>query len=246
MPSSQRRIAVSTGSLFPYSWGPGGLMRSLNIARRSNIHYLQILPFIGLSQDEMEEFSLKYPGTVLSYEGDWRGRSFKKTFGKIFKNRDWPSILSPALFGSSQSVQNKLQMAKRFFPEAYAIDANWLGSLCEVKPLEIDKSNDICLNQQDLVFDTWHIREGDKFDEPVVFFQENLARLKLIHFQTRKKKELLAFIGGEKKNNILRELMIVAFRSDNHVVIELPPQWVFFDQDLLCKTVKALTSLPGY
>jgi hypothetical protein len=80
----------------------------------------------------------------------------------------------------------------------------------------------------------------------VGFLQENLNKIKLIHFQTRNKKELLLFLDGNEEGNILRELMIVAFRGDSSVVIELPPQWVLADRELLRKTVKAITSLPGY
>jgi hypothetical protein len=243
--NKKRKIAVSTGSLFPYSWGPGGLIRSLKMARKSNIDYLQFLPFIGISQGEIEKFSLKYPDAVLSYEGDWRGGSLKKTIGKILRNGDWPSALSPVLFGCPSSVRNKLQTAKRFFLEAAAIDTKWPGSYYEIKPLSVDENIETELSR-DLVFDTWHIREGSQFDDPVGFLQENLNKIKLIHFQTRNKKELLLFLDGNEEGNILRELMIVAFRGDSSVVIELPPQWVIADRELLRKTVKAITSLPGY
>jgi hypothetical protein len=214
-----QKIAVSSISLLPFSWGPGGPGRIFKIIRQVGIK-VQLIPMLGWEYNDFGNFPASL---VSSYEGSWLNSfSELKTEGKKL---DWITPICPILFGSRATTEKQLGWFRRLFPYAPAIDLPW--GIQEILSKE-KKSLDYYSNHPGpFVFDTWHIREKELNLEDIRRLLEKMLsqqKVHLFHLQTRSRKEFLEFLNG--KETIMGQMLKIFVQkrqADKDIVLEFPP-----------------------
>lgn len=239
---SEREYGISAVTLLPeaLSWirGPQHLARFCQAFGFK----VQLVPFCGYDPDHLAVLPSQH---VLSFEGSWYEEGYQRTLletlKKIYRRRDWPALLCPLLFGSPDRARATVRHFRALYPEAYAIDAGQLDDLVET---QVDGR---FLDATEVVFDTWHIREHwperhRLFKHIDYWLGEKDSRIRMIHVQTRDKREYHAFLTGEPCP-LLRILKHLRpwISEMTPVVIELPPQWFLslrYDWQALGRTLQ--------
>jgi len=66
-----RKYGISVVSLFPWSWGPGGLQRAVSLAKVAGYDGVQALPLRGWDFSDLG----RYSASILAYEDAWNNGS---------------------------------------------------------------------------------------------------------------------------------------------------------------------------
>jgi|GEM_PF-6477768 len=215
-------IGVSTLSLYPRT-----LSRALEIAQQLDFG-IQLVPSTLWREQDLRDLKNLEDTTgrriVMSYEGDWRMPTLLGIMQKAIQNLDPLALLAPMIFGSRTHVSRALAQVQSLFPQALGVDQGpW--SLMEVSPVNSNAKEDYLEHKPGVVLDTLHAREFSEL-EPSGLVSSLVAagQIKLIHFQTRSREELDAFIagGGEDVDRLLRHALL----GCNKVIIEVPPQFL--------------------
>ncbi len=220
-------VALSAISLLPWTRShPSFLKKAVKKYRMP----LQLVPFPNL-------WNLRnYLGQndVVAYEKAWSPDPLRE---RIRKYGMKPKQMDPAclvandwLFGNPQHHDLYLQNLIQQFPNAIEIDTGRPGSICEISRY----TNFYKLGDTEVCLDSWHLREQlvqghalkADLEEFEKFLEELLGKhlVRIIHLQTRSKKEFLEFIS-KGVNSTLGRFLLINFHANPHVpcVVENHP-----------------------
>ena len=190
---------------------------------------IQLVPFQWWQENELRHIPLD---VVLSIEGVWNpGETSRELLHRV-THGDPAALLGPILFGFVPKSDERTKVLARSFPKAWHIDMGEYGvkdqALSEFGPNHPDWQGD-----NPVAFDTWHAREVLKNDEVLNILHNHAfrSRIRLVHFQTRDRKEYEGFLAGER--NFLYDVFdtLQAYLWKGDIVIELPPQWLMSDTE---------------
>lgn len=182
-----RTIGISQASLFPYSWGPGGLARAWALAKEAGFDGLQILPLRYCDR------SSSIPqDAVLSIEGPWNSGSLwgalRRHMGRA--GEEEPLLLDWLLFGGKKEAAKLFRRLAGSFNQAMNVihTPGSLYDIFEVNPeakmsiAEIQKIGALCL-------DNCHIQRKGRHGEPRISARliELLepSQVQLLHYNLR-------------------------------------------------------------
>jgi len=231
-----RRYAVSMASLFPLSWGPGGLARASRyvLARDmalqlSPLFASELFPPNTIPAVSMESARHPHSGNPLGI--------LLRVFGG--SEARYPTILDFLLFGPGHKARTRWM--RKHVPEAifveHAPSAQWLElspELRRFKPRGQTMLQWVMFLKRPIVLDTFHARRGGRHGEPPLFGDschqsiERLAlysQIGLIHFQPfRGSDEIDLLMKGRftDLNDVLEALRPAA--EEVSVVIEVDPR----------------------
>jgi hypothetical protein len=192
---------------------------------------LQLIPVWWLTEKDISNIDPEY---IISYESAWNNN---ETFWQWLKRlpKDPVALLGPLFFGFATQSNVRVQWFGEYFPDAFAVDipghrnylmetsaTNWTGPILG----HIDNGA-IC-------FDTWHARDNSPSQAGYTIAAKRLhdlyannkkSNIKLVHFQTRDKKDLHWFITSpEPMSTYLGGILYHSHRhSKSPIIIELKP-----------------------
>lgn len=227
------KVGVSTATLFPWTLMPGVSAWIINNVWEEHGIGTQLLPLTALGTRELGRLN---PDAILSFEGAWNEGKAPKTDREVMLQLlKHPTDLGPWLFWSQNHQKRIIKAIAECFPDAWPIDTTYAGRL---SLLEISGDNwDTFLAYLNRggggVWDSWHCRgnncsqEADSIgrERTIKILKEHADGIKVIHLQTRDKKELEKFLTGEENflSCFLREMLPLAQDGGVPVIIEWMP-----------------------
>ena len=228
----KRKYGISTISLTPWSLGPKGFEKSLDIAEELGLDGIQALPMRGWpSEPSLYARHLDEPWDklIISFGDAWNSgtvtQALKRRFG--FGKEGYPTFLDLYLFGfGRRPVQVLETMGKVFGWEKY-INPKFSNSEYRYL-LKINSDNVQIQNYVDykhgLVWDTSHVREQGMPDWRNLLSTLPTESIKLIHFHPKDENELAEFVAGNKNElSEMLEFLAVKVSKDCPIIIETCP-----------------------
>lgn len=214
-----RQYGVSVVSLFPWSLGPKGPEKSVDMALEVGFDGIQVLPLKGWSYKRVRDWEKH----VLAYENAWNyGHLWQVPLRHLGVRPKGPTILDWVMFGKEHST---------FFPNAvYSAHLMQPGAATEIHPelaTDIDEYVNYCQNGGKVCWDTYHVRRNKRDGTlGIQDWRQLLLRLppssiELIHVHLVKN-EVEKFISG---GGDLMEMLVALkrFAPEAIAVIEVAP-----------------------
>lgn len=236
------RIAVSVLSLLPFSLGLRGLDRSVTIAKQCGMG-LQLAPLRGW--DEGNTLSLRRDIQIEAYEGPFI--NYPGWFATVvcaIRQADPGLLLGKVIF--QPSTDKLLNAIERRCPSAYAVDMPERGNyVMEVSPVNSTQmwkyfEHDVALD----LYHVWEYRKGygriGKESSNIDLFIQQLFRqnrVRLIHFQTRKRSTLDDFLMNTDVHLTSALRCAAEHQCIAPVVIELPPWFLWPKPEVTLRAV---------
>jgi len=222
-----RKLGVSVISLLPYSLGPDGLGRSVELAKKAGLSGVKALPLHGW---DPKKFPLK---GVMSIQEAWRSST----------NHYSANVKNYLLFDREHRsfyIYNKLLVK---YPYALRSMRGVYVDAVEIRP-ELNITEDEYLKAEyPVVLDTQHIRRmGDSGQtqitkDPEGFITDLGKRIQLIQLQLSEEEEDDLFHHNEK-SDIVKIVRTLNLNTKCNVILETIPK--FQSKDQLIKRLRGL------
>lgn len=215
-----RQYGVSVVSLFPWSLGPGGPKKTVQMAKSAGYDGIQALPLRGWGGTPLSA----YETYVLAFEDAWNYGGFWEVPLRMLGVRpEGPTFLDWVLFRSPHSTS-----FANAIPSAHHMR---LGVATEIHPeltTNVDDYVSFCEAGGKLCWDTWHVRRNRREGQPGIADWKDLLRqlpedaIALIHVHLVKG-EIESFFAGEGELVEMLAKLNETVSADVPVIIEIAP-----------------------
>ncbi len=216
-----RRIyGINVVSMFPWSLGTKGQVRSVEFARNAGFDGIQVLPMRGWSYEDIQ----LWEPYVISFEDAWNYGSLEKALLRMFGVlRDpAPTLLDWLLFGKKYST---------FFPGAITVVhheqiGGAAGRVAETSPAiwgDIQSCIDYTKRGGKLCWDTLHVRSIGSGNWRELLASVPKSSVSLIHAHPTVS-EINSLLGG-KELELTRMLLSLGRKTSSPVIVEVAPRF---------------------
>ena len=223
MTSLTRKYGVSVVSLFPWSWGPGGLQRAVSLAGQAGYDGVQALPLRGWDFSTLNQ----YADRILAYEDAWNSGPLWRAIGRhlrLVDPRRAPTLLDWLLFARLRmpAVSGSMQVSHVIGSERGPIEIH----------AELSTSLDFYRAQRGgLCWDTLHVRRPHRWtDESMPDWRDLLKRLpanaiQLIHVHPNVSEVMSLGRRGHESSELADMLKALRDRApDALAIVEVAPR----------------------